>query len=839
MTEPLSSARPDFFGKDSTVFFIGQVEDVNDPTHSGRVKVRCVGWHPKNRKNTSGNDDNLSTEDLPWARVGMPTTHAQQARIGGKHGLLPGSWVMGFFLDGEEAQDPFILSTFNFTAKTSQQDNRKNVGGKTGKLDESAEGFDKILVSESTQPNTGLKTAKEQGTGQEFTDKNDPAGDITTDDSDSDCGGKAALESAASKASKDEFKNPENPVGQKCSVTVADGQCGSNPHASEDVQLKLQERMPSENNRFVYGDAVWERFQGNFMDLNGILAQLALEICALLKQNVNSMKAEQEERNRERETQTVGAAIRRNFAPAVQAAEQEERTSDVFHATMGAFIDQLCSLIMGLLQQQNNGGAGGEGDNNAGGNIGADGNTEIRDPGAPCVSETFMNNFNALVTNAIAEADTESRRVVREAAARDGDGGSSLDQIMGLISTVASLGTGMQFPLVEKYADRTDVHNTQGDKSQDKTTREGCKPVRQYNTEEGYMSALGAISGLVSGAGGGGGGGSSTTSDGIRIGRGSSERPDIERWGSINFGGMNQPPTGEIDFATCEDGATAKVPDDNVYDTTIPVGSTISAPTKPSFTPGENTYPAGYNSVITNVSLPSAEEACAKNFIDGTPNVSVITNPGKGYYYHNLLQPQNAFPEIFIPGYNGTPTPVLNEDSGELVAILTSCGSWDPNYPMAPATVIPSKNNNGILSNNPNFDIVLGGFFIQNTGFNYCDPRVSLWDQDKGTFLNAEAQAIVSDGRIVDIQIINSGTGFLRIPIIQITENNPDCRGYGAIVYPIMNIIPISQSKEVLDPPPVTQSIFCPAKNQQNRFTQDRDVNQMASNIIQSALPGN
>ena len=118
MTEPLSAGRPDFFGKDSFVPFIGQVEDVNDPTHSGRVKVRCVGWHPKDRKE-SGNDS-LSTDDLPWARVGMPTTHAQQARIGGKHGLLPDCWVMGFFLDGEEAQDPFILNTFNFTSNTSQ-----------------------------------------------------------------------------------------------------------------------------------------------------------------------------------------------------------------------------------------------------------------------------------------------------------------------------------------------------------------------------------------------------------------------------------------------------------------------------------------------------------------------------------------------------------------------------------------------------------------------------------------------------------------------------------------------------------------------------------------------
>ena len=49
MSEPLAAARPDFFGKDNFCPFLGQVEDVNDPNRTGRVKVRCIGWHPFNR----------------------------------------------------------------------------------------------------------------------------------------------------------------------------------------------------------------------------------------------------------------------------------------------------------------------------------------------------------------------------------------------------------------------------------------------------------------------------------------------------------------------------------------------------------------------------------------------------------------------------------------------------------------------------------------------------------------------------------------------------------------------------------------------------------------------
>ena len=101
------STDPNFFGKDNVVLFIGQVEDVNDPKRSGRVKVRCLGWHPPDK-------EELSTEDLPWTRTCLPVTHAQQNRVGGKHGLMPGSWVIGVFADGKDANDGYAFCSFNF-----------------------------------------------------------------------------------------------------------------------------------------------------------------------------------------------------------------------------------------------------------------------------------------------------------------------------------------------------------------------------------------------------------------------------------------------------------------------------------------------------------------------------------------------------------------------------------------------------------------------------------------------------------------------------------------------------------------------------------------------------
>jgi hypothetical protein len=86
-------------------WFTGVVEDRHDPLVLNRVKVRCFGWHTENKRA-------LPTEELPWASVLMPTTSSGTSGVGdGTHGLVEGSWVMGFFRDGNDAQDPVIIGT--------------------------------------------------------------------------------------------------------------------------------------------------------------------------------------------------------------------------------------------------------------------------------------------------------------------------------------------------------------------------------------------------------------------------------------------------------------------------------------------------------------------------------------------------------------------------------------------------------------------------------------------------------------------------------------------------------------------------------------------------------
>ena len=51
-----------FMGKDGFVWFVGVVEDRQDPQKLGRVRVRCLGHHTEDNVK-------LPTADLPWAHL--------------------------------------------------------------------------------------------------------------------------------------------------------------------------------------------------------------------------------------------------------------------------------------------------------------------------------------------------------------------------------------------------------------------------------------------------------------------------------------------------------------------------------------------------------------------------------------------------------------------------------------------------------------------------------------------------------------------------------------------------------------------------------------------------
>ena len=108
-------------GKDGFTWWIGRVahSDVwfnanralaSKGGMSHRCKVRIIGYHPWDATE-------LAEEDLPWAHVMMdPVTGSGQGGLGDTQALTGGETAIGFFLDGDEAQQPVIMGLLHRSA---------------------------------------------------------------------------------------------------------------------------------------------------------------------------------------------------------------------------------------------------------------------------------------------------------------------------------------------------------------------------------------------------------------------------------------------------------------------------------------------------------------------------------------------------------------------------------------------------------------------------------------------------------------------------------------------------------------------------------------------------
>lgn len=112
-----SLLKSNYLGKDGFIWWLGQVAPAdswdipekisidyveNAAAWAYRCKVRIIGYHTYNR-------NELADNDLPWAHVMLgPTDGNAQGGYGKTHKLVGGETVFGFFLDGDDAQQPVI-----------------------------------------------------------------------------------------------------------------------------------------------------------------------------------------------------------------------------------------------------------------------------------------------------------------------------------------------------------------------------------------------------------------------------------------------------------------------------------------------------------------------------------------------------------------------------------------------------------------------------------------------------------------------------------------------------------------------------------------------------------
>jgi len=129
-----------FIGRDGFIWWIGQVPDAkfwkgnlpelpqNSPSDlpgfKYRVKVRILGYHTSDLTL-------LPDSDLPWALVMLPTTSGSGS---GANTVTPrfsgGEFVFGFFLDGDNGQQPVIIGTLGNSSQTLLSSSLPSVGFK-------------------------------------------------------------------------------------------------------------------------------------------------------------------------------------------------------------------------------------------------------------------------------------------------------------------------------------------------------------------------------------------------------------------------------------------------------------------------------------------------------------------------------------------------------------------------------------------------------------------------------------------------------------------------------------------------------------------------------------
>jgi hypothetical protein len=104
--------RKNFIGQDGFQWWIGVVEDRDDPEKLGRCRVRIFGIHT---------DDTVAipTEDLPWA-IPIYSVNNNDVFSAPKEG----EYVVGFFLDGSFSQSPAMLGVLPGINKQNPPDGR-------------------------------------------------------------------------------------------------------------------------------------------------------------------------------------------------------------------------------------------------------------------------------------------------------------------------------------------------------------------------------------------------------------------------------------------------------------------------------------------------------------------------------------------------------------------------------------------------------------------------------------------------------------------------------------------------------------------------------------------
>jgi len=142
-----SLINPNFIGRDSFRWFTGIVTKYKNTENGYRAKVRIIGHHPDS-------SSIVKDEDLPWAHVLVPLNFgAGEGGSGISFNPRGSEAVIGFFMDGDDGQQPVIIGAL-FSGASIEHSNTFDVGTNGFKPFKPGD----TIVNPSHQPADGTPT---------------------------------------------------------------------------------------------------------------------------------------------------------------------------------------------------------------------------------------------------------------------------------------------------------------------------------------------------------------------------------------------------------------------------------------------------------------------------------------------------------------------------------------------------------------------------------------------------------------------------------------------------------------------------------------------------------
>ncbi len=280
-----------FVGRDGFYWWIGQVETEKGSQEKGddRYKVRIVGQHLKDCNAVPYND-------LPWAIVMMPPTAPRREGAGDYQSVKykTGDWVVGFFLDGKDGQQPVIMGSIGQQVNATKQVNKDKPEGSclafTTFVEQNINPSSGISATEKnklkstgvsgTAAATGTDTTKQINLNKPVNNKNE----------------NASAQLLATKCCNSDV----NPSGEFFCVEVSDAKCDSSENDQSKFETILSELFSNiQSSGGQVGTKIVSNYTGQLYDYvniaqsyvnkatrlaSSLVARVKGEIFALIKQ---------------------------------------------------------------------------------------------------------------------------------------------------------------------------------------------------------------------------------------------------------------------------------------------------------------------------------------------------------------------------------------------------------------------------------------------------------------------------------------------------------------------------------------------------------------------------